>query len=616
VEEGCPCGRSISRAVQAARGGFLFLAALFVASPSAYAAGAGRDVQDISRRLCTEIGSQGRILWIDGTANLFRIATRDGVATWTSYTTDPANVADIVRRCKAAGANTLVVDVKPLGGEVLYDSRIAPHLRSWKGHAVPDTDILAAFLREGHRAGLQVDACVNVLSEGHKYFSTGPAYAHRSWQSVVYTIDRGLLTGDGARLSVHVPGDPSDPRRASVLGNDSTILGPDSSRGLIGLESGDSARGVVLSAPGMSLGRQTNLMLDSFNRVVGQVDSALLGDDPLIAPRSGRLLVASTPADREWVNRHVSPGSGVRFDARPVLVPVADAPSEKVACFVDPLNPEVRNYEISIVKEIVSSYDVDGIVLDRCRFSNINADFSDRERASFERWLGRRVSRWPEDVFQFSVAPGSRYTEGPLYREWLDFRARVIRGLVAEVARAVRSIRPSCKLGAYVGAWYPEYFGVGVNWGSENTDLRYSWFTRDYPETGYAEFMDWISTGCYFPTPTEEDARRQGIYRGDTVEFAAHMSAQAIANGCYVYGGVYVKDYAGDPERFTRAVEAAARQTNGWMVFDLSWIDAFNWWPALEKMSAESPAASPPAAVADLLSAIRSAADAARSAPD
>jgi hypothetical protein len=48
------------------------------------------------------------------------------------------------------------------------------------------------------------------------------------------------------------------------------------------------------------------------------------------------------------------------------------------------------------------------------------------------------------------------------------------------------------------------------------------------------------------------------------------------------------------------------------MVFDLSWIDQFNWWSALEKINAESSTAPTPSALADLLPAIRSAADAAR----
>src|SRR5204862_8040445 len=110
------------------------------------------------------------------------------------------------RRWKAAHINTLVIDGKPLSGQVLYNSRVAPRMEEWKGRAVPDFDVLAAFVEEGHKAGLQVDACINVLSEGHKYFNTGPAYEHPDWQSVVYTVDRGIIAG-GALVSVRIAGE-------------------------------------------------------------------------------------------------------------------------------------------------------------------------------------------------------------------------------------------------------------------------------------------------------------------------------------------------------------------------------------------------------------------------
>ena len=105
------------------------------------------------------------------------------------------------------------------------------------------------------------------------------------------------------------------------------------------------------------------------------------------------------------------------------------------------------------------------------------------------------------------------------------------------------AIKPNLILGTYVGSWYPAYYNVGVNWGSDKTNLRYSWFTADYPRTGYAEFFDWISTGCYYPVATRADARKEGLGEKATVEYAADLSNQAVANGSFVYPGVYVPDY-------------------------------------------------------------------------
>ena len=193
------------------------------------------------------------------------------------------------------------------------------------------------------------------------------------------------------------------------------------------------------------------------------------------------------------------------------LTPIVQAPSEKVSCFVSPLHPDVRRHELDVVRELVTGYDIDGLVLDRCRYSNLYNDFSDRSRAAFEQAIQQPVARWPQDVFAFSPTPGGDIIKGPLYKPWLEFRARVIRDFVAEIARTARSLKPGIILGTYVGSWYPSYYQVGVNWGSDKTNLRYSWFTPDYPRTGYAEFFDWVSTGCYYPVATRTDARQEGL---------------------------------------------------------------------------------------------------------
>ncbi|HZO89427.1 MAG TPA: alpha amylase family protein [Chthonomonadaceae bacterium] len=587
-------------------GGLLPVLSLLLCAVSGLPAQAQRP-PDLARSMSAMLGAQGRLLWIDGTANLTRARKDKNGTTLVDYTTTRAGVAEIVRRCKAAHINTLVVDVKPLSGQVLYKSKVAPRMREWKGHPLPDFDVLAAFVEEGHKAGLQVDACINVLSEGHKYYSVGPAYEHPDWQSVVYTVNRGMVAADGARLSVRVPGEPDDPTKPALLMDEDVVLGGEPTSGMVGLESTESANGLVNSSGNTKLGQQLNLVLDANNRAIGVVDSALLGDDPLIAPEDGHILTATRDADRAWITQHVRPGGYIRFDLRTERLPVTQAPSEKVSCFVNPLHPDARRHELDMVRELASNYAIDGLVLDRCRYANINNDFSDRTRAAFERWLGHPVARWPEDVFAFSPTPGGKPIRGPLFNLWLEFRAQVIRDFVSDVAQTARSARPGIKLGTYVGSWYPNYYEVGVNWGSDKTHLRYPWFTPNYPLTGYAEFFDWIATGCYYPTATREEARREGASEKGTVEYAAELSNMAVASGAFVYAGVYVPDYADDPERFLRALKSGGRQAQGWMIFDLSYLDEYNWWPLLERAyGQEAPA---PDDLPELLPALRSAID-------
>ena len=565
----------------------------------------------MSRSVAAALGSQGRLMWVDGTANLTRTVKRNGQSIVIDYTTTLEGVKDVVAKCKAAHVNTLVVDVKPLSGQVLFKSKVAPILREWKGRPLPDFDVLAAFIEEGHKAGLQVDACINILSEGHKLFKTGPAYDHLAWQSIVYTLDRGMVAPGGARLNVRVPGEPSDPSAPSLLSGASNLLSPEPASGLVGLESVDSKTGVINS--GDAFGKQMNLILDGDNRVTGMLDSALLGDDPLIAPEGGHLLPAVRDSDREWFATNLKPGSKVTFDQRTLRLPITQAPSEKISCFVNPLHPEARRHEIDLVREIVSNYNIDGLVLDRCRFSNLYNDFSELTRDAFEGWLRSKhspktLNRFPQDIFSFPSSPKDKMKIGPLYKEWLEFRASTIRDFVAEVCRNARSLKPKIVMGTYVGSWYPSYYEVGVNWGSPKTRLRYSWFTPEYPKTGYAEYFDWISTGCYYPTATKEEAYREGISEKSSVEFASQLSDLVVSSGAFVYAGIYATDYTKNPDGFVRALEAAGKQSQGWMIFDLTYVNEYDWWSLLEKAYTK-PSRSPDT-IAELIAELRAGMDA------
>lgn len=564
-----------------------------------------QEIPDIARRIVGAIGAQERMLWVDGTANITRTLMVNGHPEVVDYSTTQAGVEAIVAHCKAAHINTLVVDVKPLAGLTLYDSRVAPRMQVWQGHPLPNFDILAAFVQAGHKAGLQVDADINILSEGHKYYQVGPAYAHPDWQSVTYTVDRGLIAPDGSRLPIYVEGEPSASNRAKVLPQDTMVLSQEA-EAMVGLETtGSDLNRSSNASSNTAVGQQLNLVIDKDDRVTGFVDSALLGDNPLSAPDEGYLISATRASDQQWIGMHLTPGAIVRFDLQTPLVPIAQAANEKVACFVNPLNPDVRRYELAMVRDIASRYDIDGFVLDRCRYADFYNDFSDITRRAFEQYIGHPVAHWPEDIYRFSPHPGDPIIPGPLYSQWIRFRAQTIRDFAADVVRTVHAVKPGLPVGTYVGSWYPAYYPVGVNWGSPWTPLHYSWFPDGYPDTGYAELFTWVSTGCYYPIATEEEAIRQGKSRDLTVEGAARISRLALANGTLLYPGIYVPDYEGHPEEMIRALQAAARQGEGWMIFDLSYIDQFNWWPYLEE--AYPADALPPERLPDILTAIRSA---------
>ena len=546
------------------------------------------------------------MLWIDGTANVTRSSPDDDLLH--NFTTTNEGVAEIVRHCKEAKINTLVIDVKPLSGEVLYHSKYAPRLKTWKGHDVPDFDVLEAFVREGHKAGLQIVASMNVLSEGHKLFGTGLAYSNPEWQSGVYVVERSLVA-DGFKLPIHYRSEPDDRFKPRLYTGNETLLAGSQNSGMVGLESVEQNSGVVAGKP---VGKQINILLDDEHRVSGIIDSGLLGDDSLVTSENGYLVTATRPEDIDWVTNHLHAGMMTRFEMKSEIKPIAQAPSEKIACFVCPLNPVVRKRVMDIVTEIIQNYKVDGIVLDRCRFASLNNDFSQRMKDAFYVWLlgEQRVKstssiRWPADIFAFPRTPGDELVIGSQYENWLEFRAKTIHDLVAEISRTAHRVRQDITIGTYVGSWYPAYYEVGVNWGSPKTKLRYSWFTPTYPQTGYAEYFDWISPGCYYPIATAIESRRQGLSPQFNVEFAASLARNAIAEGTFVYPGVMVSDYQENPQEMLRALKACGEQGEGWMLFDLSYIEEYGWWPILNQVSKKD--AKPPHTMPGLLSQIRSA---------
>jgi uncharacterized lipoprotein YddW (UPF0748 family) len=97
-------------------------------------------------------------LWVDATANFSRLSNSQD------------SIAKYLLKAKEAGITDLVVDVRPISGEVLYNSAIAPKLTEWKGFVrTANFDYLEAFVSAAEEAGLNVYASINTFTGGHLY---------------------------------------------------------------------------------------------------------------------------------------------------------------------------------------------------------------------------------------------------------------------------------------------------------------------------------------------------------------------------------------------------------------------------------------------------------------
>ena len=251
------------------------------------------------------------------------------------------------------------------------------------------------------------------------------------------------------------------------------------------------------------------------------------------------------------------------------------------AKFLSPINPEVQDYVLGIIADL-AAYDVDGIILDRCRFDDysLQSDFSDLMKSGFEEYCGKTISNWPSDVMN----PGQSAFNGSttsLQKQWLEFRAKVIHDFVVKAADKVHSIKPEMKFGCYVGGWYSSYYYSGVNWASPKYDPKadgWYWAGSNYKDFGYADHCDYMFIGAYASSGniygsgewTMEGFCKQAkrLFKGD-VPFAGGPD---IGNGSGFENG-------GQGDLMDDIVEACmGNSTAGMFFFDLCHIRMHDYW--------------------------------------
>lgn len=388
---------------------------------------------------------------------------------------DPDSIDFYLHKVKDLGFDNVVVDVKSIMGDVLYDSDIAPFMGEFKGvRRAKDYDMMGRFIETGHSLGMRVFASMNIFAGGHKYFKWGIIYGeHPEWQSICYTGGK--------------------------------------------------------------------------------------------------------------------------------LVPIADTPGYNG--MLNPSNPEVQNYQISILKEFFTKYrKCDGIIFDRVRYDGITSDFSELSRRQFEEYSASAVENFPEDIISWYDEEGNlrdKWVRGPRFNEWVEWRAGVIHDFVERAHKEIKSIRRNIIIGDYTGAWYDTYYELGVNWASKNFDPSetYDWATPNYKNTGYAEMLDVYMTGLYYTVITKAEMDETYKVVGENGESALQLSlnynytveggaefAERITEGAKapLVGSVYVDQFAPSYEKFGSAVKQCLESTDGVMVFDFCHIRANNLWDVLE----------------------------------
>jgi len=259
---------------------------------------------------------------------------------------------------------------------------------------------------------------------------------------------------------------------------------------------------------------------------------------------------------------------------------MSDMPNASGAVFMNPIYSKVYDYEVSLLKEVVHNYDIDGIILDYCRYYDVSSDFSTYSLEQFKTWANLSTTPVPSDIVKSwerntsadNVGTGVKEA-GTYARQWLEWRASNIKNIVDKMRTDLKAVNPNIVFGTYSGAWYDSYYTVGVNWASTNYDTSkdYQWATSTYKNTGYAEELDQFYTGNYTNTITGAGWWTvNGELSGTDIVL---KSATGLLASRY-YGGVDLGNTQWtDKSNMTNAISTILNHTGGIMLFDLVHID-------------------------------------------
>ena len=117
--------------------------------------------------------------------------------------------------------------------------------------------------------------------------------------------------------------------------------------------------------------------------------------------------------------------ASVVYDPVRGIVPITEQ-KEKYGGMVNPVNKEYQDYIIEVMKEIVTKYPgLDGLMTDRVRFDGIQADFSDLSRKEFEKFLGKKIKKFPTDILSWDNSGKlPKPVPGKYFKQWVEWRSR------------------------------------------------------------------------------------------------------------------------------------------------------------------------------------------------
>jgi len=211
---------------------------------------------------------------------------------------------------------------------------------------------------------------------------------------------------------------------------------------------------------------------------------------------------------------------------------------------LDPGSPEVQEYLVSIVRELVANYAIDGINLDYIRYTNVNAGYP-----AYSSYEGSTLARFRGLTGYVGTPPAQGEPS------WNDFRRRTIDELVrrlrAEIPAITSNPRQPLRLTADLICWgyapsdftATDAYRLHQNW---RLWLERGWldagipmnYKREYSPSEAAMYRDWVDTALGWRYQRHLFGG-QGNYlnrKADSVtqmQYALSAGTDGVVNFCY-----------------------------------------------------------------------------------
>ena len=286
---------------------------------------------------------------------------------------------------------------------------------------------------------------------------------------------------------------------------------------------------------------------------------------------------------------------GLDSNDQPVVQPiVSEHPIQTIGniddfgeVFVNPANEEVVEYELSLIKEVIDRYEIDGIVLDRVRYVGLSADFSALTLNKWKEAAGITEEVALSDIYSMEKVDGEiKVTYGKYFGSYNTFRAQTVHDFICKVRGVVDNADRKVEFVDYTGSWSPEYYMVAANWASkEHIEASYPETDgAEYAKTGYIKQVDRMLSGFYYEDVTIEEAR-QHHQPADwySVEGSADIAYEVTHRERPIVGSLYLFQYSPKPEDITRAVDMCFKTSDGCMLFDLCYLVNNDWWSLVNR---------------------------------